>query len=34
MSDTTRAVIEMADTYTAHNYSPLPVVFTEASGPG
>ena len=32
MSDTTRAVIEMADTYTAHNYSPLPVVFTEASG--
>jgi len=32
MSENTRAAIELVDTYTAHNYSPLPVVVTEASG--
>ena len=28
MSENTRAAIELVDTYTAHNYSPLPVVVT------
>ena len=32
MSENTRTAIELVDTYAAHNYSPLPVVVTEASG--